>query len=162
MYRGENYMEKPQLEQGAEPEGLEAKLGQTENVTRNSAVPEDVEKVPVDKINNPDVNGPEDFSSPEQYASFRREAEMLKQMQPAMEQGAGPETWDAWDKHNQIGHHTPDGYTRGYTDVYKGYYENDTIALEQRGDQYEILNGRHRAYVAQEAGLEEVPARVQR
>lgn len=162
MYHGDSYMEKPQFEQGAEPGGLEAKLGQTENVTRNPNNPTDIEQVPVDKVNNPDMQGAQDFDSPAEYASYRREAEMLKQMQPAIEHGAGPDTWDAWDKHNQIGHYTPDGYTRGYTDVYKGYYENDTIALEQRGDQYEILNGRHRVCVAQEAGLKTVPARVQR
>lgn len=162
MYTGDGYLEKPEFEQGAEPSGLEAKLGQTEDVTRNPHVPDDIENVPLDQINNPDIRGPGDFASPAEYASYRREAEMLDQMQPALEQGAGPETWDAWDQHNQIGAYTPEGYTRGYTDVYQGYYKNDTIALEQRGDQYEILNGRHRVYVAQEAGFKTVPARVQR
>lgn len=35
MYRGEDYMEKPQLEQGAEPGSLEAKLSQTEAPAAN-------------------------------------------------------------------------------------------------------------------------------
>lgn len=35
MYRGDNYLDKPQFEQGTEPSGLEAKLGQTDAPAAN-------------------------------------------------------------------------------------------------------------------------------
>jgi len=155
----EKDFEKELPESQAQSGSLENKVYQTDDPIDNPNVPSDIEMVPVDQVRH-DVTGPQDFRSPEEYASFRRESEMLKQMQPAIEQGAGPETWDAWDKANQIGPYSQGEYTRGYTDVWDAFYKNDTIAVEWRGDHYEVLNGRHRLYVAQEAGLKSVPARV--
>lgn len=162
MHYMESGLEKPEPRQGVEAASLESKVGRTENVSRGSDVPPDIEYVPVDRINNPEIQGVADFRSPAEHASYCREAEMLKQMQPAIDQGAGPDTWDAWDRQHQIGHFTPNGYTRGYTDVYQGYYKQDTIAVEPRGDRYEILNGRHRVCAAREVNLKSVPARVLR
>ena len=118
--------------------------------------------VPLEKINSTDINAPSGFKSPEPYIGMRREADMLRQMQPALEQGADVETFHDWDKANQIGHYSPDKYVRGYADVYHTYYDgNELIALESKGDgTYDVINGRHRIYACRVAGLKTVPARI--
>jgi hypothetical protein len=118
--------------------------------------------VELSRINPTDVKSPNDFNSPEQYAGMRREAEMLKQMQPTIEQGATVDTFDEWDRANQIGHYSPDQYVRGYVDVYHTYYDgSEPVALEPKGDgTYDVINGRHRIYAVHQAGLKTIPARI--
>ncbi len=118
--------------------------------------------VELSQINLTDVKSPNDFKSPEQYAGMRREAEMLKQIQPTIEQGATVDTFDGWDRANQIGHYSPDQYVRGYVDVYHTYYNgSEPVALEPKGDgTYDVINGQHRIYAVHEAGLKTIPARI--
>lgn len=78
-----------------------------------------------------------------------------------MEQGANADTFDEWDKANQIGHYSPDRYVRGYVDAYRSYYGDEPIALDPKPDgTYDVINGRHRIVAAREAGLKSIPARV--
>jgi hypothetical protein len=121
----------------------------------------EAQMVELNQINEREIQSPADFKSPEQYAGQLREAQMLKQMMPALERGEMPETFDAWDKANRIGHYSPDAYVRGYTDVYDSYYGAEKIGLELKPNgTYDVLNGRHRIYVAREAGLTKIPAQV--
>ena len=127
-----------------------------------SDAPSGTSNIPLEQINPTDVNAPSDFKSPEQYAGMSREADMLKQMQPTVEQGGDVETFHNWDKANQIGHYSHNKYVRGYADVYHTYYDgNELIALEPKGDgTYDVINGRHRVYACREAGLKTVPAKI--
>jgi hypothetical protein len=122
----------------------------------------DLQEVPLDQIEQTEIQSPNDFDSQEQYQSMKREVEMLKQMKPAISQNANGDTFDDWDKANQIGHYSPESHTRGYQDVYHSYYgNNDCIALSPNKDGgYDIINGRHRIYLAREAGLKSIPARM--
>lgn len=135
---------------------LEKRIRDAEPVNDN---PNGVTNVPLDRINQTDIRAANDFKSPEQYAALRREATMLGQMQPALEQGAHADTFDMWDKANKIGHYSPDQYVRGYSDVYRSYYGDEKIALEAKPDgTYDVINGRHRIAAARDVGLTEIPA----
>ena len=122
----------------------------------------ELQEVPLDQIPQTDIQSPNDFSSEEKYQGMRREVEMLKQMKPAVSQNANGDTFDSWDKTNQIGHYSPESHTRGYQDIYHSYYgNNDCIALSPKKDGgYDIINGRHRIYLAREAGMKSVPVRI--
>ncbi len=138
---------------------LDARIKDAVPATDN---PGETVDVPLDKIVLTEINSSADFSNPEQYAGMRREADMLSQMQLAVDQGADVETFHDWDKTNQIGHYSPYEYVRGYADVYHTYYDgNELIALEPKSDDtYDVINGRHRIYVCREAGLKTVPAKI--
>ena len=139
---------------------LEKRIRDAEPVNDN---PNGVTNVPLDRINPTDIQAANDFKSPEQYAALKREATMLGQMQPALEQGANADTFDGWDKANKIGHYSPDQYVRGYNDVYRSYYGDEKIALEAKANgTYDVINGRHRIAAARDAGLTRIPALVQR
>lgn len=119
-----------------------------------------IRDVPLSQINNPEVNSPEDFR-PGSYEGLHRDLERLQELDPHIEAGQGEQTADAWDRQQKLGHYTEEGYTRGYTDAHKTYYETDPIALSPTEDgRYEIINGRHRVYLAHEMGLETIPARI--
>ena len=138
---------------------LEKRIRDAEPVNDN---PNGVTNVPLDRINPTDIQAANDFKSPEQYAALKREATMLGQMQPALEQGANADTFDGWDKANKIGHYGPDQYVRGYNDVYRSYYGDEKIALEAKANgTYDVINGRHRIAAARDAGLTRIPALVQ-
>lgn len=153
--------EKDQLEKQAqqvERASLDQRIRDAQPVTDQ---PGDIQFIDLKRINANEIQSPADFKSSEQYAGQLREAQMLKQMMPYLEQGANPEMFEQWDKANQIGHYSPDTYVRGYTDVYKSYYGDEKIGLELKPNgTYDALNGRHRIYVARAAGLEKIPAQV--
>ena len=139
--------------------GLEARVQDAGSVSDNT---NGVTDIPLDKVNLTGVDSPADFRSPDQYAGMYREAKMLDQMQPALAQGADADTFDAWDKANQIGNSSTDSYVRGYTDVYHTYYDgSEVVAVERRPDgTYDVTNGRHRIFAARQAGLSTIPAKV--
>ncbi len=122
---------------------------------------EAVINIPLDRINPTDIQTGNDFNDPEQYAALHREVTMLGQMQPALEQGAREDTFDAWDKANQIGQYSPERYIRGYSDVYHSCYGKEAIALERKPNgTFDVINGRHRIAAAREAGLTRIPAKL--
>ena len=50
--------------------------------------------------------------------------------------------------------------TRSYSDTFGGFFGDDAIRLERRGDKYVVTNGYHRIWIAKQMGLQSVPARV--
>lgn len=156
--------ESEQFEQPAnkfESAAAEARLKDATSISDNT---DRIQNVELNRINSTDIRSSADFNHPEQYASLRREAAMLKQMQPAIAQGADVETFHAWDKANQIGHYSPGQYVRGYADVYHSYYDGaETVAVTAKPDgTYDVINGRHRIVAARDAGLTHLPARILR
>ncbi len=141
-----------------ETSGLESRIKDAQPASDRTG---GVTNVELSRINANDVRSAADFNSPEQYAGMRREAEMLKQMQPALAQGADVETFHQWDRSNHIGHYSQGQYVRGYADVYESYHGPEAVAVEAKPDgTYDVINGRHRILAAREAGLQQVPARV--
>jgi hypothetical protein len=123
--------------------------------------PDGVRNVELSRINQTDINSAADFKSQEQYHALHREAQMLKQMQPALDKGADVETFHSWDQTNQIGAYSQREHIRGYADVYHSYHGDEAIALDPQPDgTYDVINGRHRLVAARDAGLHSVPAKV--
>jgi hypothetical protein len=153
-------MEKPTLNK----EDLETRIKDAVPIKDAAPVsdkPEGITDVSLNKINPTDIQSPSDFADPEKYAGMRREVEMLKQMEPALKESADVETFHQWDQANQIGHYSQDKYVRGYADVFHTYHGDEAVALSSKPDgTYDVVNGRHRIAVAQEAGLQKIPARV--
>lgn len=52
-------------------------------------------------------------------------------------------------------------YAQGYRRIYDAFYgDSSPIRLNQIGDRYEVVNGYHRLFVAQQLGVESIPAQV--
>ena len=156
-YRPESDQVEGQVDQVDAVE-LENRVREAQPVTDQTSGTTNVE---LGQINDTDIQSAGDFRNPEQYNGMRREAEMLKQMQPALEQGATADTFDDWDKANQIGHYSPGQYERGYVDAYHSYHGSEAVALDPKADgTYDVINGRHRIVAARDAGLVTIPAKV--
>jgi hypothetical protein len=139
-------------------EALESRLQDATPVSDQAA---SIQNVELSQINPTDIKSANDFADPEKYAGMRREAEMLKQMEPVLSQGADVETFHQWDQANQIGHYSPDQYVRGYADVYHSYHGDEAVALSAKGDgTFDVINGRHRLVVTRDAGLQKIPAKI--
>lgn len=139
--------------------------GEAERRLRDAAPVSDradgIRNVELNKIKATDIQSAADFKDPQQYAALHREAQMLQQMDPALQQGADVETFHGWDKANGIGQYSSDAHVRGYADVYHSYHGTDAVALDPKPDgTYDVINGRHRIVAARDVGLKEIPARV--
>lgn len=112
--------------------------------------------VPVADLPNPDgIEGSTDFhklSAPEMKAGLAR----LEEMKPAIASGKGASS-DYWAEHDR--QHGLD-YAHGYQRVYEAFYGNDAIRLTNDGKQYDIVNGRHRVWLAKRMDVKDLPARV--
>jgi hypothetical protein len=111
------HLESDKLRNSAQPENLVIE-SRTRDAQPASDQTDKITNVELSRINQTGIKLAADFEDPAKYAALRREAGMLKQMQPALDQGANADTFDSWDKANGIGHYTPNGYVRGYTNVY--------------------------------------------
>jgi len=150
--------DQPQRSQPLEFDDLNARM----DTAAPAMAENDITNVPVDRLETAGINSPSDFDSMEQYQGMLRESQMLQQMQPAIAQGATEDVFDDWDRANQIGSFSPQGYTRGYGDAYRSYYSGaEPIVAEQNPDgTYNILNGHHRIFVAKQAGLDYIPVKI--
>jgi hypothetical protein len=80
----------------------------------------------------------------------------LERMKPLIDSGAGASSdyWREFDQTQSL------DYEHGYQRIYESFYGNDAIRLNKDGDQWDIVNGRHRIFLAQEMGIKTVPAHV--
>lgn len=149
----------------------EARLRHVERFVSDRAHPAEIEFVDVDRLpETPDIQGRQDFKGrtpadrQAHYESLKRDLLRHEQMRPHIEQGHGPDTWAAWDEQQGIGHASPDAHVRGYHDAYRAYYDKaDAIAVsEVDGQCVDIINGRHRVFLARELGIRKLPIYVER
>lgn len=171
-----NRLESDQVERLQSREQLdrlasEAKIRSVEGIVSDRAHPSEIEFVDVNRLpETPEIRGPQDFKGntlaerQTHYESLKRELLRQEQMRPNIEQGHGPETWDAWDDQQGIGQASPVGHVRGYADVHRAYYDKDNaIAVSEVDGRYvDIINGRHRVFLARELGIRKLPVHVQR
>lgn len=79
-------------------------------------------------------------------------------MKLTIDAGVGKNS-DYWSMHDyKKGLDYPNGYLR----VYEAFYGNDAIRLENFNNQWNIINGRHRIWMAKQMGIKIVPANVLR
>lgn len=102
-----------------------------------------------------DIQGPQDFkkvSEADMVDGLRK----LSLMKWDIDQGTGRSSdyWRAFDEQEGLDH------ANGYQRVYDAFYGDDPIKLNKIGDQYEVINGRHRIWLAQQLGYHTLPARV--
>lgn len=101
------------------------------------------------------VSGTEDFTK---YSSETLQSgiEKLQEMKPVIDNGTGNSS-DYWYNYDQAqGLDVPNGYQI----VYDSYYGDDHIRVEKDGDNYNIINGRHRIWLAKQMGVESLPMEV--
>lgn len=115
-----------------------------------------IQDVPVANLPEPEgVDDAGDFQkvSPEEMnAGLMR----LQEMKPMINSGKGATTdyWREFDRQRGLAY--PDGYQK----VYESFYGQDAIRLDKDGDQYDIINGRHRIFVAKQMGIASLPVQV--
>lgn len=81
----------------------------------------------------------------------------LQEMRPAIKSGVGANSdyWYEFDQQHGL------SYEHGYQRVYDSFYrDSDAIRLEKHGDRYDVINGRHRIWLAKEMGIDTLPAHV--
>ena len=101
------------------------------------------------------ISGAADFSKVSEN-EMRAGIKRLQEMRPVIESGAGAAS-DYWaDLDRQRGLSYVDGYQR----IYDAFYGQDAIYVEKDGDNYDIINGRHRIWLAKQMGIDNLPMRV--
>jgi len=136
---------------------VQAIQGEQDTKAESEWVDRGIQNVAVDKIDTSDmthVNGPEDFkkvSHDEMAEGFQK---LKTVVQPGIEKGAGGDDFYELDQQQGL------DYANGYQRVYDAFYGGDAIKLEKDGEDYRVINGAHRLFVAKELGIQTVPARV--
>lgn len=108
-----------------------------------------------------DLPDPEGISGPEDFTKYSAESlqsgiEKLEKMKPIIDSGVGDNS-DYWREYDAAhGLSVPDGYQI----VYDSYYGGEHIRVEKFGDDYDIINGRHRIWLAKQMGVESLPMEV--
>lgn len=80
----------------------------------------------------------------------------LQEMRPLIESGVGASS-DYWAEYDRT--HGLD-YEHGYQRVYESFYGSDAIRVNWDGTNYDIINGRHRVWLARRMGIDWLPVRV--
>ena len=111
--------------------------------------------VPVADLPQPEgVNGPQDFDHHITYPDAVAASRRLQEMKPQIDGGYKSDDFAALDRKNGL------DYANGQQRINDLYYGSDPVTLDKDGDKYDIVGGRHRIFIAREAGYETIPARV--
>lgn len=80
----------------------------------------------------------------------------LQEMEPTIESGIGAKSdyWADYDAHNGL------DYANGYQQVYDAFFGGGAIKVEFDGNKYDIINGRHRIWLAKKLDVNYLPMRV--
>lgn len=117
-----------------------------------------IQSVPVRELPPPEgITSAADFQKvPE--TEMRAGIHRLQEMQSAIEGGAGASSdyWREFDITRGL------EYANGYQRVYDAFFGMDAIKVTFDGEKYDIVNGRHRIWLAQEMGIDYLPMRVSR
>ena len=101
------------------------------------------------------ISSASDFSKvPE--SEMRAGLQRFQEMRPVIESGAGNSSdyWAGQDRQRGL------DYATGYQRIYEAFYGRDAIYVEKNGDNYDIINGRHRIWLAQQMGIDQLPMRI--
>jgi len=115
-----------------------------------------IQDVPLDQIDLTDshVRGAEDFtkvSHKDVVEAFRK---LEAEVRPAVQHGGDADHFRQLDEARGV------DYEHGCERVYDAFYGSDAIRLNKTDERYEVVNGYHRLAVAEEVGLDMVPAQV--
>lgn len=131
-------------------------LEQAESSKQVEWVDEGIHDVPVASLPEPEgIAGEDDFQKIT-AEEMRAGIERLQEMKPAIESGEGANSdyWAEVDAANGL------SYSEGYRRVYDAFYGHDAIRIVDNNGELDIVNGRHRIWLAEEMGIETIPARI--
>lgn len=113
-----------------------------------------IRDVPVDKLPQPEGVSADNFDHHIAYEDAVKAAEEYDRMRPLIDQGLTSEDFAAMDR--TAGRDWEHGQQR----VYDLFHGSNAVHVTKDGDQYDIIDGRHRIFVAKERGSQTMPARV--
>ena len=112
-----------------------------------------IQNIYVDNLPYPDeIKNGDDFkkvSLEEMKAGLNR----LQEIRPIVEKGTGNSS-DYWAKIDQ---QKGLNFSSGYQRIYDAFYGQDAIRVEKNGNTFDIINGRHRIWLAKQMGIEQLP-----
>lgn len=108
--------------------------------------------VDLNSLPNPDLEERSDFHKVS-LDDMKSGVEKLETILPLILDGEGFDSqyWSERDKHEGL------EYSQGYQVVFDAFFGQDPIYIDTSGDNINIINGRHRIWVAKQLGLESIP-----
>jgi hypothetical protein len=112
-----------------------------------------IQMINVKDIPNPDeIKDGEDFkkvSIEDMKAGIQR----WQEMRSTIDSGAGNSSdyWSGIDQKRGL------DYSSGYQRVYDAFYGQDAIRVVKNGNNYDIINGRHRIWLVKQMGIDQIP-----
>ncbi len=100
------------------------------------------------------VHGPDDFKKVPVDAMINGLQKLESTVRPAVEKGRDSDYFSDLDAQQGL------DYQDGYRCVYDAFYGDEPIRLEQMNNRYQVVNGYHRLFAAQQLGLTTIPASV--
>lgn len=112
--------------------------------------------VPLAEIDLSDsyVQGPDDFKKVAVDTMISGLQKLESTVRSAVEKGADADYFSALDAQQGL------AYQDGYRCIYDAFYGDEPIRLEKINGRYQVINGYHRLFVAQQLGLTAIPASV--
>jgi len=115
---------------------------------KNGVIDLGINEIPIPK----DIVGSQDFKKVP-IEEMRAGLERLKEMMPIIQSGVGAKK-DYWvERDRQLGLDNFNGYVK----IYDAFYGHDAIRVEKIDNKYDIINGRHRIWLAKQMGITNLP-----
>ncbi len=108
--------------------------------------------ISVSELPEPDITGEQDFQKVS-VSDMRDGLTKLQEIQSVVQQKQGLNT-DYW---SQIDRDRGLSYENGYQRVYEAFYGDTHIRVEKVDGEYNIINGRHRIWLAKRMGITNLP-----
>lgn len=102
-----------------------------------------------------DLHGPQDFSKvslEEMRAGILRLQEMLPTIQSG--EGASSDYWADYDRARGL------SYAQGYQRIFDAFYGTGAIRVERSAGRVDVINGRHRIWLARQMGIASLPVQL--
>lgn len=111
--------------------------------------------VSVSELPDPDITGEQDFSKVS-ASDMRDGLTKLQEIQSSRGQGKGldGDYWSQVDQQRGLPQHN------GYRRIYDAFYGDTHIRVEKVNGKYDIINGRHRLWVAKRMGITHLPVEL--
>jgi len=112
-------------------------------------------------INVNDLPNPEEIKNEDDFKKVSLEdmkagIHRWQEMRSTIDSGTGnsSEYWSGIDQKRGL------DYSGGYQRVYDAFYGQDAIRVEKKGNTYDIINGRHRIWLAKQMGIDQIPVHL--
>jgi len=121
-----------------------------------SWVDKGIQLISLDNLPNPEgISGSQDFEKVSE-TEMRSGIEKWLTMKTIIDSGVGNSSgyWGEVDRQQKI------PYEEGFQRIYDSFYGQDCIRVNKAGDYMDIINGRHRIWLAKRMGIQDLPMQV--